>query len=810
MKEYGYQGDKILGIDELRIIRAKIKERNLSWSAGSTSISDLPLEEQIKRLGLVVTEEEKKMMAAKIADEDVLAAQNGVVFVSPAQWDWRNVSRNNWTTSVKDQSGCGSCVAFATVGTIEANLKVARKDPLRNIDLSEADLFFRGCGNCCGTGWNFVPALRYAQSSGIPDEACFPYDGDEDGPCGDRDKRAIKIDSWRAIYNISQAKEWISTKGPIIAGMEVCSDFFCYFGGIYTPSYGDVVGNHAICIVGYNDAEKYWICKNSWGTTWGEDGWFRIAYGECGIGSSFAFYTAEFTSSSNDLIMPINGRVLVRFKSRGSAFDDDISLYYPSSKLIFKASNANIGQVYDAGTFTAGTKIGFSLLAHDGYTYYTDSSKNRDACDHVRKTQLGTYKWELRWEDVYGLVEQDFNDVVMEVEITNKTSDDIVMPKAGKLVATFKRKNTNQTNQFMLANSNTPIFATINSNVGKTFSIGTFSAGTKLGFSLKAQDGNIYYTDSALNKDASTHVKVVLVGTNKWELRWSDRYGVPDTNYNNVIVGLQIVTSVTNDIIMPTNGRVVARFLRKGTPLDNEFRLYRPVDQSIFLATSGNLGKTFDVGQFPAGTQLTFGLRTTQNNINYNYYTDISLNQDSKSHVQKLQLRPNKWQLRWEDRYNLTEKDYGDLIVEISVISATSDQSTSEAADSSCASIDDNSFLADSESEEPSPSTSMSSSVTGDTTDTYVAVLSWNCLGYSKKTLVLACTHGSNDLKYRIRGYAKSGSSFYDEIWAETTLVHGNSQPLVLENIYNVIALEVKSALPGRASSFILDYCGGT
>ena len=55
------------------------------------------------------------------------------------------------------------------------NYRIAKKDPALKIDLSEADLFFRGCGDCCGSGWFFEPALSYAQSQGIPDEACYPY-----------------------------------------------------------------------------------------------------------------------------------------------------------------------------------------------------------------------------------------------------------------------------------------------------------------------------------------------------------------------------------------------------------------------------------------------------------------------------------------------------------------------------------------------------------------------------------------------------------------------------------------------------------
>lgn len=655
---------KIMGIDELKIIRGRIKERVHSWSAGLTSVSELTPDERKKRIGLAITEEEKIMTSAKMADEDVLAAQNGIVFVYPSQWDWRSLSRNNWTTPVKDQGDCGSCVAFATVGTIESNLKISRKDPLRDPDLSEADLFFRGCGNCSGSGWNFAHALIYARNSGIPDEACYPYNGD--GPCPDRDKRAIKIDNWRVIYSISQAKEWISKNGPLMTGMEVCDDFFYYTGGVYVYESGDVVGNHTICVVGYDEVQKCWICKNSWGTSWGDDGWFKIAYGECGIGSEFPFYTTEFNSNNNDLIMPKNGRVLVRLKSKGTAFDDRISLHYPADKPLFVASSINIGQVYDAGTFVAGTRLDFALTTHDNNTYYTDSSLNKDACNHIQKTQLGTYKWEIRWEDMYGLAEQDFNDVVMEVEVTDKTSDDISMPKDGKVIATFKSKGTNNINRFMFSNTNALLFVAEDSNLGKTFDVGTFSAGTKLGFALEASDRHTYYTDSVLNPDSITHVKVLPTGSNKWELRWEDSFGLVENDYSDLVVEIEVVPSVNSDIVMPIYGRVSARFVSKGTPLNNEFRLFSPVDQMIFMATNDNLGKTFDLGTFSAGTRLAFALKTPPPQ-NDTYYTNSTLNPDGKSHVFKMQLGPDKCQLRWEDIYNLADGDYNDVIVEISI-----------------------------------------------------------------------------------------------------------------------------------------------
>jgi C1A family cysteine protease len=280
-----------MSLDELKIIRSKIKERVHSWSAGTTSMSILSQEEQKRRLGLKVNEEDLRVASIKIGEDEEIAAEKGVFYVHPPQWDWRSVSNSNWTTSVKDQGDCGACVAFAVIGTIESCLKISKRDPIYSPDLSEADLFFGGCDNCCTRGWDYVSALNYAHANGVADEACYPYNGE--GPCPDRESRLVKIDSWRAIFGVSEAKEWICTRGPVMTGMHVCSDFYYYRGGVYAHEYGDALGTHAICIIGFDEPAGYWICKNCWGMEWGESGWFKIAYGECGIGSSFPFYTAE-------------------------------------------------------------------------------------------------------------------------------------------------------------------------------------------------------------------------------------------------------------------------------------------------------------------------------------------------------------------------------------------------------------------------------------------------------------------------------------------------------------------------------------
>jgi hypothetical protein len=156
--------------------------------------------------------------------------------------------------------------------------------------LSEAHLLFCGGGSC--SGWNFTPALDFCKNNGVGLESDFPYTPN-DQPCKNIPPH-IKITSWRRLLSINERKNSLASKGPVVGGMAVYSDFSSYSGGVYRRTPGSTLrGYHAICVVGYDDRQNCWICKNSWGTGWGGSGYFRIGYGEAQIDTSFAFYEVE-------------------------------------------------------------------------------------------------------------------------------------------------------------------------------------------------------------------------------------------------------------------------------------------------------------------------------------------------------------------------------------------------------------------------------------------------------------------------------------------------------------------------------------
>ena len=237
----------------------------------------------------------------------------------PSSWDWRNVGGDDYTTSVKNQGDCGSCWAFAAMGALESVIKIVRQDPNYNIDLSEQYLI-----SCCPKANNYCPnncnggnakfSINWmADNKGALIESCFPYEA-SNLQCSEKIcETYVPIDSCtNANGNLLHMKKMLLKHGPLISVMAVYDPDFVYEydGGVYRNSkYKDAPPNHQVLIVGYQDTERtilkpydgYWICKNSWDTNWGIDGYFKIAYGECQIDS----YTTQYTKFTDNDNLPI-------------------------------------------------------------------------------------------------------------------------------------------------------------------------------------------------------------------------------------------------------------------------------------------------------------------------------------------------------------------------------------------------------------------------------------------------------------------------------------------------------------------------
>jgi len=270
-----------------------------TWTAGTTSVSVLPLSVRKGMLGVP---------RSSLHPDPIQVAQGNpqatpFAATLPAQQDWRSSNGSDFVSPVLDQGQCGSCVAFATVGTFETQLNITADDPLSPWELSPAYLFSCGGGDCA-EGMEPDQAAQFVATYGLPDDACMPYtsganDVDQDcsSACADAQQRSIQATGTTTPTYGAMDETAIKTallEGPLVTTMTVYDDFFYYTGGVYTHVTGDLDGGHAVSIVGWSDADQAWIARNSWGVGWGMSGFFEIAYADIsGVGQdTWAFQVA--------------------------------------------------------------------------------------------------------------------------------------------------------------------------------------------------------------------------------------------------------------------------------------------------------------------------------------------------------------------------------------------------------------------------------------------------------------------------------------------------------------------------------------
>jgi hypothetical protein len=279
----------------LRQLQSQLASAPARWRAGITKMSELSPPEQERRLGVLVNEEEKARVERYLRQA---RPPRAISFASAS--DWRNKNGHDWTTSIKDQGNCGSCVSFASVATIETQTRIQFNKPAFDLDLSEAELFFCGAGQKCNEGWWPTDAMEHAKAHGVAEEACFPYE-DHDMDCqqaADRASRLVTVVAYQEVIDVAARKEFLDKVGPMVVCLAVYNDFMYYQSGIYEHRSGDLLGYHAVSCVGYDEAGKYWICKNSWAEDWGENGYFKIAYGEAEIDTSFPAFGVSKVSTT--------------------------------------------------------------------------------------------------------------------------------------------------------------------------------------------------------------------------------------------------------------------------------------------------------------------------------------------------------------------------------------------------------------------------------------------------------------------------------------------------------------------------------
>lgn len=240
-----------------------------------------------------------------VSDEDV-----------PKHWDWRNVDGKNFVTSDVNQhipQYCGSCWIHGTVAALNDRVKILRRAEFPDVMLSRQAVV-----NCALNESHVAPGclggepwmvFKLMAQHPIPDESCQPYEARNnqcspanecrncnsslsgDGACFSVPFVGYKVKEYAQVKGVANIKKEIMKRGPITCSYVATDEFVYNYSTNVNQNNGIFVDDtvysldkvdHDIEVVGWDETQQgvpYWIARNSWGTYWGEAGWFRVKQG---------------------------------------------------------------------------------------------------------------------------------------------------------------------------------------------------------------------------------------------------------------------------------------------------------------------------------------------------------------------------------------------------------------------------------------------------------------------------------------------------------------------------------------------------
>ncbi|KAB2604562.1 cysteine proteinase 15A [Pyrus ussuriensis x Pyrus communis] len=297
--------DYRFGVFKANLRRAK-RQQALDPSAvhGVTKFSDLtPKEFRRNFLGL----KRRLRLPADEKKAPILPTND-----LPTDFDWRDKGA---VTPVKDQGSCGSCWAFSATGALEGAhyLETGELVSLSEQQLVDCDHEcdpeeYGSCDSGCNGGL-MNNAFEYAlKAGGLEREEDYPYTGTDDTCKFDKSKVVSSVNNFSVIStDEDQIAANLVNHGPLAVGINAVF-MQTYVGGVSCPYICGKRIDHGVLLVGYGSSgfapirfkeKPYWILKNSWGQSWGEQGYYKICrgYNSCGVDSLVSTVAALHTSN---------------------------------------------------------------------------------------------------------------------------------------------------------------------------------------------------------------------------------------------------------------------------------------------------------------------------------------------------------------------------------------------------------------------------------------------------------------------------------------------------------------------------------
>ena len=244
----------------------------------------------------------------------------------PKNWDWRNVGGESYVPPIRNQGDCGSCYIFSSVTSLECRLRVQTHNKDRTVFSKQYPISCNFYTEGCKGGYPILVGKFFNEFELIP-ESCFPYEA-RNVDCRRRcdnsgNKRKYFVSNYGYLggyygaTNEELMMKEIRARGPIPGNILVPYTFSYYKKGVYSFEHAIHKNNkkisemtldqrnldwqkveHSITIVGYGEKNgiKYWIGMNTWGTGFGENGFFKILRGEneCNIESMGDYFQIAY------------------------------------------------------------------------------------------------------------------------------------------------------------------------------------------------------------------------------------------------------------------------------------------------------------------------------------------------------------------------------------------------------------------------------------------------------------------------------------------------------------------------------------
>lgn len=283
--------------------RQQVEEQNSqpdrTWEATlNNKFADITKEEYAAMLGyrrMELKQRGGQIMRRSVDAGASLLQEDDNDYTHSETRDWRNL---NSSLFFREQGGCGSCWAVAATGALEmhAEVKNAMTTPgklsfQQIVDCTPNPRNCGGQGGCSGATAEL--ALQYVHEHGITLASNYA-DDEASGNCQTQHTPALRTTGFvrLPVNKLNPLLAAVSNEGPVVVSADA-SPWSLYNSGVFNGCSRDATVNHAVVMVGYGHdptagtgGRDYWLVRNSWGRSWGEDGFIRIERHSSDIGEA--------------------------------------------------------------------------------------------------------------------------------------------------------------------------------------------------------------------------------------------------------------------------------------------------------------------------------------------------------------------------------------------------------------------------------------------------------------------------------------------------------------------------------------------